>query len=238
MTRRVLMEDQFTSESRGHFNGMVTIETAAGPRELLRHNPNKANGLAGKMLVLFPTKKIQDRLPWPDHLENNWASLRATLFTIGLSTIDTCLLAADRPVTYFEYPPSVELRVNYQLELPGGVAEGSETGLTAGIREAVEELGLMRDDIVQWAPLVDFPAAPSAGSVVELYTTQVCLVKRTPPAPPAKEGIIPEHCHICPLLAIESYLRFQASSGVVIEHLAWEALCQLGLMLHGGGDAL
>lgn len=218
---------------KGHFNSMFLVPTVTGPREVLVHNKQKSLCAAKIMVICLNENAV---LSQNLHPTNTLESLLMTLRLTGLQNFSTMVLAADRPVTYFELP--VEVTENYQLEFPGGLQEGDEDSTMTARREAIEEYGLKgEEDVIQWAPLVNFPAANDAGSNVELYTTYVMLVRR-PPNPPAKEGIIPGKCWVGPLMQVQSYLFEQGKQGVVVEWLALAMVFHLGLALHGGWSAL
>lgn len=227
-------EQQMKCLHRGFFNSLYVVPTAVGPREMVAHNENKSNLMAAKMMVVCLNEGVT--LVQEEEPTNTLLSFLETLRRTGLNNFSTLVLAADRPVTYFEYP--IELKGNYQLEFPGGVSEGTEDTLVTAMRELVEEYGLDGEhDIVQTAPLVTFPAAHDAGTNAELYTTRLALVRK-PARPPRREGIIPELCWFGPLLDVEQYLFEQGRQGVVIELLALGMVFQLGLALHGGWAAL
>lgn len=219
---------------KGHFNSFYKVQTAAGPREIAAHNESKSNLLAAKTMVIClndDANLVQEKNP-----TNTLPSFLETLRRTGLNNFSTLVLAADRPVTYFEFP--IELKANYQLELPGGIGEGLEAALATATREAVDEYGLNRaEDFIQVAPLVTFPAANDAGTNAELYTTWVALVRKRP-QPPRKEGIIPEMCWFGPLTQVQQYLVDQGNQGIVVEWLALATIFHLGLELHGGWSKL
>tara|TARA_Y100000310_G_scaffold340108_1_gene434808 strand:+ start:1038 stop:1529 length:492 start_codon:yes stop_codon:yes gene_type:complete len=147
------------------------------------------------------------------------------------------ILAVDRPVTRVTNLP-VELTENYQLELPGGIANMGESLQGAAVREAVEEYGLTGPEaIVQYAPLVDFPAANDAGSNIEVYQAWIALTRQEP-QPPAREGIYPEHCQLVPLTAVGPWLSSQGGQGIAIEWLAWGIVHQLATELLGGWETV
>lgn len=219
---------------RGFFNSFYKVRTAAGPREVVAHNEGKSNLLAAKMMVISLNEGAT--LVQGENPSNTLPSFLETLRRTGLENLSTLILAADKPVTYFEYPCA--LAANYQLELPGGVAESNEDVRATALREAVEEYGLDgTGDILQTSPLVAFPAANDAGTNAELYTTWLALVRKSP-RPPRREGIIPEACWRGPLLDVQRYLFEQGQRGIVVEWLALATLFQLGLELHGGWGAL
>ena len=234
MPRTIFRRDQMECLHKGYFNSFYKVQTAAGPRELAAHNENKSNLLAAKMMVICLNEDatlIQEESP-----ANTLPSFLKTLRLTGLDNFSTLVLAADRPVTYFEYP--IDLTVNYQLEFPGGVGEGREDTLVTGIREVVEEYGLDGDkDVIQTAPLVIFPAANDAGTNAELYTTRLALVRK-PAQPPQREVVIPEACWFGPLTQVQNFLFEQGQQGVVIEWLALATVLHLGLELHGGWASL
>jgi len=234
MARSVLRRDQMECLHRGYFNSFYKVRTAAGPREIAAHNENKSNLLAAKMLVICLNEGatlVQEENP-----TNTLPSFLETLRRTGLDNFSTLVLAADRPVTYFQFP--IELATNYQLELPGGVGEGDEDTLVTAVRETVQEYGLAGDeDVLQTAPLVIFPAANDAGTNAELYTTRLALVRKSA-RPPRREGIIPEACWFGPLTQVQHYLFKQGQHGIVVEWLALATIFHLGLELHGGWTAL
>lgn len=234
MARTVLHRDEMGCLHQGYFNSLYKVQTAAGPRELAAHNASKSNLLAAKMMVICLNEGVT--LVQEENPTNTLPSFLATLRRTGLANFSTLVLAADRPVTYFQYP--IELSANYQLEFPGGVGEGNEDTLVTGIREVVEEYGLDGDkDVIQTAPLVTFPAANDAGTNAELYTTHLALVRK-PARLPQREGIVPEACWTGPLTQVQQYLFEQGQQGVVIEWLALATVFHLGLELHGGWQSL
>ena len=234
MARKVFSRDQLKLLHQGHFNNLYSVQTSAGPREMLAHRADKSNLTAAKMMVISLAQGAT--LRQSNTTQKDLGSLCETIFRTGLENWNVLVLAADRPVTYFKYPPEVVIRENYQLEFPGGVSEGDETSLETALREAVEEYGLDDErDIIQHAPLVTFPAANDAGSNAELYTARVALTAREP-HPPKREGIIPEKCWVGPLTKVQSYLERQGHHGIVVEWLTLAMISMLGLSLHGGWD--
>jgi 8-oxo-dGTP pyrophosphatase MutT (NUDIX family) len=232
--RRVIPRESLTYLHRGRFNSLVLMDTAAGPREVLVHNPEKSNWLASKMLLL--SLKAGKTLRQAAEFTDTLPSLVETLTLTGLHSFEVTILAADRPVAYGEFP--IELAANYQLEFPGGLSKKGEKPLGTAMRETLEEAGLVSGSaFVQTAPLVDFPAANDAGSNMELYTAYVALVNQRP-QPPRREGIIPEKCWTGPLLEAENFLRQEGQRGVVVEWLAWAMLQQLGFALAGSWSTL
>ncbi len=234
MTRTILRRDQMECLHKGYFNSFYKVQTAAGPRELAAHNENKSNLLAAKMMVICLNEGAT--LIQADNPTNTLPSFLETLRRTGLDNFSTLVLAADRPVTYFQFP--IELAANYQLEFPGGIGEGNEDTLVTALREAVQEYGLGgEEDIIQTAPLVVFPAANDAGTNAELYTTRLALVRKMA-RPPRREGIIPEACWTGPLKQVQQYLFEQGQQGIVVEWLALSTIFHLGLELHGGWTSL
>lgn len=230
MPRTVIPRSKMTCLYAGRFNSFYQVQTAAGPREVAAHNENKSNLLAAKMMVIClnpDVELIQEKCPL-----NTLPSFLETLRRTGLCNFSTLVLAADRPVTYFEYP--MDLAANHQLEFPGGVSEGDEDTLVTALRETVQEYGLDdANDIIQTAPLVTFPASNDAGTNAELYTTRLALVRKAA-KPPRREGIIPEACWFGPLTEVEQFLKDQGQRGIVIEWLALATISHLCQELLGG----
>ena len=219
---------------RGHFNSFYVIQTAFGPREVIAHNPDKAGLGAAKMMMLYlpGAYRLQN-----SQRENTLASVLETIRASGVANWQTLVLAADRPVTYVSDLP-VTLVSNNQLEFPGGVADLGEKLADTAVREALEEYGLDgAEDLVQFAPLVDFPMANDAGSNAEIYQGWVALTRKEP-HPPRREGIDPGASRLIPLHDIGPHLTNQGRQGVLVEWLAWAMANQLAMELLGGWTAI
>lgn len=234
MPRKTFRRDEMECLHQGLFNSLYRVETAAGPREIVAHNESKSNLGAAKMLAICLREGA--KLKQSDQPRDTLVSVVSTLRATGLHNWQVLFLAVDRPVTYFELP--VALTSNNQIEIPGGVSEGSESEIDTAIREAIEEYGLDgAHDIIQHAPLITYPAAHDAGTNAEIYAIRMMLVSK-PAKPPRREGIDPNECRMIPLLDAVNYLEKRGRQGVLVQHLAIEALSLLGLELLGGWNAL
>ncbi len=234
MTRTVIPRSQMTLLHQGRLNSFYDVPTRLGLREMAAHNEDLSNLLAAKMLVLSLNEGAT--LIQAD-TSNTLPALLGTLRATGLENFSTLIMAADRPVAYFEFP--IEITENYQLEIPGGISLVSEKTEETALRELMDEYGLKDpNNIIQTAPLVIYPAANDAGSNAELYTTRVTVVRGQPNPPEHKKGIRRDKCWFGPLLEVEDYLKEQGAKGVIVEWLALGAIFQLGLELHGGWKAL
>lgn len=233
-TRTVIPRGEMECLYAGELNSFYRVQTALGPREMAAHNADKSNLLAAKMLVLC----LNDGATLKQRgTHNTLPDLLETLRETGLENFSTLIMAADRPVSYFEFP--IDITANHQLEIPGGISLVGEKTLETALRELMGEYGLKDpNDIIQTAPLVTYPAANDAGTNAELYTTRVTLVRQQPSPPPNKKGIRLDKCWFGPLLEVEDYLKGQGAKGVIVEWLALGAIFQLGLELHGGWKAL
>ncbi len=233
---RVVVPDsdlEFTSPEG--FNRMAVVETPFGPRQILVHKKVAARR-AAKMLPLFIPHRGQ-LATGSGRNQGQLDDLLEVVKNTGIDRFDTFLLAAHRPASMIEYPDDVSIRCNYQLELPGGVGSGKDAvGSETALREAVEELGVPRENMVMHAPLVDWPAYNDAGSNAEVYQAYVCIVEGTP-NPPRKEGIYPEHCWKGKVRMALKHLQHQAYEGVPMEWLAWGMLSQFLLMYAVDGTA-
>lgn len=226
---------------KGGWVSLYGFDTAGGRREILARNNGRFR--ASKCLVLYVNKNV-----WEESMAENSNDLPTflkQLRKIGLPYFKVFFLAADRPCTYPDSPDLAGLTENYQLEIPGGVADAvTEEAVATGLRETCEEYGCAAEDIAMTAPLVTgIYAANDAGGQVEFYSTCTAVVTKKP-GPPTKnggvyrEGIIPEKCALVSLLEAENFLMNQGKQGIAIEWLALTSLFHLGLALHGGWKQL
>ncbi|MEK7658904.1 MAG: hypothetical protein AAB352_03520 [Patescibacteria group bacterium] len=227
---------------KGGWVSLYGLNTAGGRREILMRNNGRFK--AAKCLVLYVDKEV-----WKEsgaESSSDLPTFLANLRRIGLPYFSVFFLAADRPCTYPESQDLAGLTENYQLEIPGGVADAvDEDGIATGLREACEEYGCAATDVVMTAPLVTgVYAANDAGGQVEFYSTCAAVVTKKPEPPKKKkgegyrEGIIPEKCVLVPLLEAENFLMEQGRQGIALEWLALASLFHLGLELLGGWKEL
>src|SRR3989338_4097847 len=194
---------------------------------------------AAKCLVLYVEENVWRKSPVIN--SNDLPTFLRLLHKIGLLNVHVFFLAVDRPCTYSESPDLAGLAENYQLEIPGGVADAAdEDTIAIGLRETCEEYGCTAKDVAMTAPLVTRAyVAYDAGGQVEFYSTCVALVTKKPNPPRNKkgdvyrEGIIPDKCVLVPLLKAEKFLMEQGRQGILLEGIALTSLFQLGLELHG-----
>lgn len=85
--------------------------------------------------------RLVTSVPYDPQEDQSLAGFCATLRDIGLANIRVQFLAATRPFTFFVGIGLEHLTVNYQIELPGGIAEPDESLRLAALREAMEEGG-------------------------------------------------------------------------------------------------
>ena len=239
--RKSIVLGSETLVGKGGWVSLHRITTEGGPREVIARNNGRFK--AAKCLVLHVN---QDQ--WKEsHAKssNDLPRFLLNLKAIGLCNFQAFFLAADRPCTYPDSPDLAGLAKNYQLEIPGGVADAvDEEAVAVGLRETCEEYGCTAKDVAMTAPLVTgIYAANDAGGQVEFYSTCTAVVTKKPGPPHKKggkyrEGIIPEKCVLVPLLEAENFLIDQGKQGIAIEWLALASLFHLGLALHGGWSQL
>ena len=184
----------------------------------------KRNFYAAKCLLLNTEKDI----PQEKSTEPN--AFCRTVLRVGPDNISVLFLASDHPITYF---PELQFTENYQIEIPGGVAEPDEDQRHTALREAIEEGGLaVQGDMafIQSTSLIDVPVPFDAGSHVELYSIEAALVHGKP-KPPAKEGIIPDQCELIPLPEALNFLYARQGEGICVEGYAMTALITLEFFL-------
>jgi len=217
---------------KGAWNSFYRVDTPGGPREVIARNNGQF--LAAKMLLLgFKPGENSNCVMKPG--KSDEPDLFRTIARIGARLFVARLLAVDRPITYFEGLP---VTTNWQIELPGGVGEVSESDMDSAVREMMEETGLASaDDIICTEPLVA-RYANDAGAQPELYSTQVCLARNIPKDPPLREGISSKYSKIVPLNDAIPFLLEQSRKGVMVEGHALMAfyalfyrLAQLGVDL-------
>ncbi len=233
--RKTIVFDHKNLIGKGKWLHLHGFRTPSGYREVVA----RKNGhfRSAKCMVLYVEEEL-----WDESQAKNSSDLPSflqNLRRIGLQNLWVFFLASDKPCTYPKSPELEGLTENYQLEIPGGVADAvDEQAIANGLREATEEYGCSATDIAMTAPLLtSVYAANDAGGNVEFYSTCTTLVTKKP-APPRKEGVIPEKCALVPLLEAENFLIEQGKKGILLEWLALASLCQLGLELCGGWASL
>ncbi|MFN8392217.1 MAG: NUDIX domain-containing protein [Bdellovibrionota bacterium] len=159
------------------------------------------------------------------------SALVAELSKHGFRDASTYLLATQRPVT--ARPCRFDLRAEYLLEFVGGVVEQDEDFIDGGIRELCEELGLQKNAVQAYAPLLPAPVAFDAGVHVEWTSLAVAICFGTP-APPMREGILPHLCEMVPLAGAHALLLERMKSGVGIDASAPVLLDRMFVELCGG----
>jgi len=147
---------------------------------------------------------------------------------LSIDAFSVFLVATDRPITYH---PDLSVTANYQIELPGGVLENGESAEVGALREALEEGGITsRERVLATAPLWPLVAF-DAGTNVELYAGQVCIISGKASPPNGVEGIIAEHCSHKTLGDAEDFLLQQQQKGVLVEGYTLFALRTLAVAL-------
>lgn len=219
MSRKTIPIDEMEKLGGGGWLELYKFQTAAPfPCEIAARKNRQF--LAAKCLLLATSVEV------PASENTSVREYCRTLLEIGPDNVRVLLLASDRPITYFE---DLEFTENYQLELPGGLAEPDENQRQAALREAIEEGGLQvsgQMQFLQSASLLAHPHPFDAGSHAEVYSIETALVRGTP-APPEKEGIIPEKCELVPLPRALSFLQHEREHGVCVEGYAVTALHML-----------
>jgi len=233
--RKTIPLDTMRLIGAGNWLGLYGFDTASGYREIAMRKNGRFK--AAKCLVLYTDPRFWEKLR--HNTSNGLPTFLHNLRNIGLDNLQVLFLASDKPCTYPESPDLGGLAANYQLEIPGGVADSvGENALAIGIRELCEEYGCSSADVAMTAPLVtDVYAANDAGGQVEFYSTYLALVTKKP-EPPEKEGVIPEKCALVPLLEAENFLMEQGGQGILLEWLTLASLSHLGLLLCGGWASL
>lgn len=218
--------EEMTILGTGSHLQLVRVQTPAGPREIV----HRLSGLyqAAKMLLLWiyeDTELIEPAAQNFDPLDR----ITRTVLETGPANFQVFLLASHRPLTHFETMP---FRTTYQIELPGGVLEYGEGSLAGAIREAAEETGITSAaNIVQAAPIIDPPCPFDAGSHVEIYCIQACIMRGVPD-PPDREGIIPNKCRSIPLPYALDYLQRLRRKQYCVEGHAMTALWAFNMKLY------
>lgn len=197
------------------------LSTAGNPRaEIVARRNGK--WLGAKCLTLYVD-------PGSGCLQEERTFLPSFAVNLARSTkrIFVYFLAVDRPLTYFPFPEGVNLKENWQYEIPGGVVEPNEDQRHAALREMLEENGMKEGGrVLQTATLVGLPFATDSGGQAEMYSYEVALVEGKP-KPTEKEGIHPDQCELVYLENAIDFLLNAQTKGILIEAHALTSLLLL-----------
>lgn len=208
---------------------LLLVQTASGPRQLVRRASKEIHG--AKVLALFVSE--DDAALLDGHDRNTLAGICEFIRKVGAAKCSLFLLATDRPVTYFEYPP--DLSANFLMELPGGAAHPGEDLTAEGMRELCEEFQLTAEHVVAFAALSD-PMAWDAGAHAEWMSLAIAICIGTPRPPPG-EGIIAEHCQSVRLTELTSFFARMAEQKIGVDGFVPTALGLLAAAMRGGWDS-
>lgn len=222
MTRRVIsLKSEATQIGGGGWFDLWQFATATNTKTEISARCS-GNLLAAKCLTIF----VEPGSGCEQRESTDLASLAENIKrSTGLVLVH--FLAVDRPLTYLPFPKEVDLRVNWQFEIPGGVVESGESPTRTSQREALEE-GRLKEGgrVLQIATLIGLPFSTCSGAYAEMTSYHVALVEGLP-NPVASEGIHPEHCEMVPLNKAVDFLLDAQKDGILIEGHAITSLLLL-----------
>lgn len=145
------------------------------------------------------------------------------------------VLHVERPYTYFPWDDDgteYGLKVNYQLELPGGQVKG-KTGVDVAIQELIDEAGIGAEQVLCWTDAYPSPSANDGGTHIERYGLWyvLCTGKAHPPMSKKnpeqlREGIV--GFNSVAISKLNLYKEAAAINGTPIE--LWVHVASFGIM--------
>lgn len=221
MSRKIVENPDFIAG--GNWLKFEEVQTAAGPREFVRRRNGQYEAVKILPIIFSPDADV-----WKEKDETVVESVRS----YGVEKFSIFVLAADRPITYFE-TPGIPLTENYVYELPGGIMKKHEKIHETAVRELLEEAPPV-DNVKIWGLQCLVPAcAYDGGTHLEWYSIYAALYQGVP-APKAREGIIPEKCLTLPLIQARDIFLQKREEGIAVEGYVFAALDALRAQMHVG----
>lgn len=193
---------------------------------------NNRQYISHKAAAIFLPEKIVRNVEAKGYCEREL--FFRTLKLAGIHDAKLYIQHALRPYTYFAWPDDGKkfgLTENWQLEIAGGQVE-EEEGITAAIRELVEESGIGAEQVLCWTDAFPSPTANDAGTHLERYGLWYVLCSGDPHPPMDsknpdryREGIV--GFDMVAISEIDSYLLGAAQRGIPIE--IWVHLVAFGI---------